>query len=363
MTPDSQGSGPTGSGPALRPPPAGLRSDAASPSADDSHLNGVNNGSAASARGHEVGYEALETISQLEELLSEKDQLVTALTVQLEEAAERIDRLQRQGNDRGAGARSGGSSIPLEMLEEQRNIAENVEKFVVQWEEAQPTAALARIEMQLIELRELVVSQSGGGSSSSEAPSLSSPQAQTLPQSHGGTSLAGWEAMKASLLGEEAAEEADEGVEPTEEDLESEISIPAPNPVPADADPRILHLAIEQRDAYIAALQQAMRRAELRHRKAAVLGGDDVPESLQHRLEELEHIFEEQQRLAEVELSLERARLGREEMRLRHVDETLTRELKRVGTPSGKPAEKPTEESVKNGRWRRILGIVKPEGE
>jgi hypothetical protein len=340
-----------------------LRSDAVSPSVDHPHLNGANNGSAPSAPEHEVGYEALQTIAHLDELLTEKDQLVTALTVQLEEAAERIDRLQRQGNDRGAGARGGGS-IPLEMLEEQRNIAENVEKFVVQWEEAQPTAALARIEMQLIELRELVVLQSGGGLPSSDDASHSYSQAQAQPQSHGSSGLAGWEAMKASMLGGEGAEEeVEEGDEPAEEYLEADITIPAPNPVPADADIRILHLAIEQRDAYIAALQQSIRRAELRHRKAAVLGGDDVPESLQHRLEELEHIFEEQQRLAEVELSLERARLGREEMRLRHVDETLTRELKRVATPSSKPTEKPTEEAVKNGRWRRILGIVKPEGE
>ncbi|MCC7421340.1 MAG: hypothetical protein IT428_13735 [Planctomycetaceae bacterium] len=316
----------------------------------------MNNGSLPAEQDHGTDDLVLQTISHLEELLTEKDQLGTALTVQLEEAAERIDRLQRQGNDRGA--RGGGiGSIPVEMLEEQRNIAENVERFVVQWEEAQPTAALARIEMQLIELRELVVSQSGGGSPSSETAPHAAQQSAS--------SLAGWEAMKANLLQGNEPEEVVESAEPAEEDLEAEITIPPPNPVPPDADTRILHLAIEQRDAYIAALQQAMQRAELRHRKAAVLGGgDDVPESLQHRLAELEHIFQEQQRLAEVELSLERARLGREEMRLRHVDETLTRELKRLGVQSGKPAaERPTEEAGRNARWRRILGIVKPEGE
>lgn len=321
------------------------------------HLGETTNGSHLPEMDHGTAEIALQTITHLEELLTEKDQLVTALTVQLEEAAERIDRLQRQGNDRGARGGGGFGSIPVEMLEEQRNIAENVERFVVQWEEAQPTAALARIEMQLIELRELVAS----------GPVAVTPSSDGAPHSdqHAGSGLAGWEAMKATLLHGDQPEEIAEYDELAEEDVEAGVSMPAPNPVPADADTRILHLAIEQRDAYIAALQQAMQRAELRHRKAAVLGGsEDVPESLQHRLAELEHIFEEQQRLAEVELSLERARLGREEMRLRHVDETLTRELKRLGGPAGKPAaEKPTEEAVKNGRWRRILGIVKPEGE
>lgn len=293
-------------------------------------------------------------IEDLEAILAEKDHVVTALTVQLEEAAERIDRMQRMGHDRGP--RSGGGGVPLEMIEEQKNIADNVQRFVLQWEESQPTAALARIEMQLSELRDLVVQSQ----ESTHGGAVVEPKSDA----GAGSTLAGWEAMKANLLAGSAEEgEADSEDPPMEDDEAIQLSTVAP-PVPVEDGSSDVDLrnAVAERDNYILWLQQSVRQAELRRRKALALAGD-TPEPLQHRLEELEHVYQEQRRLAEVEMSLERARLGREEMRLRQLEDVLQRELKRLGVQNaggGKPSEA---ECPKNRRWRRILGIVKPEGE
>src|SRR3712207_8773984 len=56
-------------------------------------------------------------------------------------------------------------SIPAELVEQQRTVCDDLERVVQQWEDSQPTAALARIEMQVQELRDLVVRLPAGGSS------------------------------------------------------------------------------------------------------------------------------------------------------------------------------------------------------
>src|SRR5687767_76369 len=143
---------------------------------------------------------------ELESLLREKEELVEALTERLEQAAEQLDRLQRANGDRGRWM-SGG--IPAELVEQQRTVCDDLERVVQQWEESQPTAALARIEMQVQELRDLVVRiPSGGGVGSTEEPGRRGGGAEEPSAAQAASGHTAWEALKAGLLGQNPPAEA-----------------------------------------------------------------------------------------------------------------------------------------------------------
>lgn len=303
---------------------------------------------------------ALHRLEELEALLTEKDQLVDALTVQLEDAAERIDRLQRSGNDRGSKSVGG---IPREFLEEQQQLSASLQTVVQQWEEAQPVATLGRIEMQLAELRDLVAGNVLAPGAAAQPP------AEPAPMPASGSGFA-WDAVKASLMGSKdepsAGDPSAAQAAPHEDESLDLTPVDAPTTIDSTtATAEELRAAVDQRDAYIVWLLRRLRSMDLRLAQRDATSGGDAPPELARRLEELERVFQEQQRLAEVELSMERARLGREEMRLKHLEESLQKELTRLGISAGqdKPPEELSKESPKNRRWRRILGVVRQDEE
>ncbi len=85
------------------------------------------------------------TENNLESQLKAKEELVAALTERLEQAAEQLDRFQRTGGDRAG--RTGGV-LPLEMIDEQRSLTQNLQEVVTHWEDslagAKPPAAPGR---------------------------------------------------------------------------------------------------------------------------------------------------------------------------------------------------------------------------
>jgi septal ring factor EnvC (AmiA/AmiB activator) len=89
----------------------------------------------------------------LQRRLAERNRLVEELTSRLEQAAEQLDRLRRSGADRGSRA----LGIPPELIEQQKSLTEELQNAVQQWEDMQPTELLARVEMQVGELRDLIV--------------------------------------------------------------------------------------------------------------------------------------------------------------------------------------------------------------
>ena len=318
-------------------------------------------------------------VESLESQLQEKEALVAALTERLEEAAEQLDRIHRTGGDRGMKIAGG---IPVELVEQQKTLTEDLHRAVEQWEELQLAGSLGRLEMQLSELRDLVAGKALDGGNM--AAMLGGAQTHGGPQAAQRTSDAdteqeegqgsSWEALKAELMeGDEDGADGSDSPNTADVDHESELAeslndidhVDPPIPVDLeDAEAADLHQAIRSRDDYIAYLLKRLRIFES-HRGPRIdwQSLDNAPEELRTRLEELEAHFEEKLRRAEVEHSLERARLGREEARLRTLEENARRQLKRMGVSlDGEDAEEVhDEESEKSGRWLRMLGLKKED--
>jgi hypothetical protein len=321
------------------------------------------------APGHDIAPMS-DTTDDLELLLREKEELIDALTERLELTAEQLDRLQRSSGDRGHWMAGG---MPAELVEQQQTLCEDLERVVQQWEDAQPTASLNRIEMQLGEIRDLVAQLSAGGGVSSGTyrddgqarRSVATEEPSSAPAS--GTSA--WEALKAGLMaqggGDAPAATNSEPAAPAGPDpFETELP-PAPESVDVDtANRETLRDAVLARDEYIAELLRRMRSMEGRTRPTdgwkAVEG---VPEDLRGRLEGLERRLEQVLRMSEVELSLERAKLGREAARLKQLEESTQKAMERLGVAmAAQEAEEDAEDeaphdSSPDGRWLRMLGI------
>src|SRR5437868_6722484 len=97
-------------------------------------------------------------IETIQNQLHEKDQLVTALTERLEQAAEQLDRLRRTGADKGRRPAGGGGGMPAELVDDHKSTLEDLKRVIARWEDIQAEAAFGRIETQIVELRDLFVS-------------------------------------------------------------------------------------------------------------------------------------------------------------------------------------------------------------
>jgi hypothetical protein len=321
-------------------------------------------------------------IAQLEEEVAAKDELVTALTVQLEQLAEQLDRLQRSGADRKRGV--GG--LPAEVVESQKKIVGDLERVVQQWEDMQAGLTLGRIEVQLTELRDFIVQRlSGGGalpgpsSGPGSFPSLPSsivlervtvtsspsepPAVESAPVPAAGASTTTpalpsmWESLKSQMLEETPTISAEDVVVETAPEEE----MPAPPPVnPATATPSELEAALDARDGYIAFLLRKIRRLTPVPNPPDWLSLEQVPEELCKQLETHSRQLEEHLRLAEIELSIERARIGREQAQLRQQQEAIEKQMRRLGLRTlDEQAEEQPDVAPADRRWVRFLGIPK----
>lgn len=325
-----------------------------------------------------------EKITALEAQLQEKEQLISALTERLEQAAEQLDRIHRTGGDRGLRA---GGALPPELIEEHKALVEELHKAVEQWEDMQAEATLGRVEEQLGALRDLIasrVSDAAPMASSQQSGTLSEFMAQAAPagsdraadaseqDGSSGTDSRSYEAMKSSLLETEATTSQSPTSQAEGPDaLIAEDIEPVDPPQSIDlttADLEQLQEAIESRDSYIGYLIRRLRASE----SQSVPTGDwknleNVPQELRDKLEEYESKLENMLRLAEVELSLERARLGREQAKLRVREHQIESERKRHGLLGEAANEQTGEQSPErndseaSNRWLRMLGMGRNE--
>lgn len=310
-------------------------------------------------------------LQEKEEQLAERDQLVAALTAQLEEAANRLDRLHRAGADRAP--RHAGGSSSREALERQTELADQVGRLAEAWEQWQSSDPLAEIARRLDELGRLMTQSrpaapslrdsasfnlSGSWTGESSPTSAPSPSERSLPK---------WEQMKAQLLGDSAIIDQPWDSLPTQaDDHDQPIAAgpveplqPLPDcPVPCDlehADHETLQLAVEERDEFISHLLRRMRSTPAGRREQIDWSAiANSPADLRQRLEDLEARFQELLRMEECEMSLERARLARERARL----EQLRRQLEKSGglnDSSGRSSE--NEDSRQDRRWLRVFGF------
>ncbi len=302
-------------------------------------------------------------IATLEKSLQEKESVILALTTQLEDVAEQLDRFQRTGGDRSgrAAAADGGGS--------QQALLTDLSRVVETWKEQQPGERLQRLETRLDEIHHLLRQAVSDGSApavlarkSAEASpppektrteSRSSEPAKSEPAKSGGgekdrraDSLSAWEAMKAQLMADgdkaAAAKASNKSAATSKKSTEPAAPTPAaplaaeptvippkqpapvldhtpivepeaPQPIAVDIATRgELVQAIEAREEYIHFLVRRLRNVDQKSTQLPDWEAlQHVPEDLRRHLQSLASELEARLRISEVDLSLERARLSR----------------------------------------------------
>jgi hypothetical protein len=295
---------------------------------------------------------------------SEKDALIHALTEQLEQAAEQLDRLHRTGADRKRGLSAGG--MPADLIEEQRQTVGELQRVVQQWDDMQAGLTLGRIEMQLTELREFVAHRLDGvavGTPIERGSGIKVHEESVHPMGGGSESAATpadteWERLKSQLLS---------GGEPAPSDQPPGPLEPLPEPPGAidfeQVDRDELIAAVQQRDDFIAALTRRLRLHEVTQPIAELVAlGPEAPAFIQ-RVTDLEQQLQEHLRVAEVELALERAKMARDHSRLHQQQELIDKQLKKLGLLSADDADPSHSPLASNPdrRWMRFLGTGRNE--
>lgn len=316
----------------------------------------------------------------LEELL-EKDELILALTEQLEQAAEQLDRLQRMGADRRRGPQP-ASGVPQELVEEQKQTLEDLQRAVQQWEDMQAGLTLGRIEIQISELRDLIVQnqqaaaaipllQPGsplrhGSPPTHDADSEVYEEEADLPSSVDARPQAShpqetseWERLKSQLLAE--SETPADSPSTT-----STVIMPAPGARPsppakvdiASANREVLLKAISERDQFIEQLLGRLRQMEMDQAANHIIQEELGSAEYMQRVKWLEQRLEDHLRNAEVELSVERAKIARERAQIVQQHEQIERQLKKLGIRSIDEIEQAASSpgNTQERRWARFLG-------
>lgn len=312
-------------------------------------------------------------IQTLQDTLKERDQVVQMLTQRLEQAADQLDRLQRTGAGRGGSA---VASLPPELIENQQSLLEQLTRVLGDWEQAQATQTLTRIETQITELRELVAFGAVAPESISaiaSAPTASAKEpANAPPKVSAGASVfsdipsaeppkTGWEAIKAAMMAGEnyeaaiasppapsaklatppesvAVEHVADGSAPV---TQRSAPPPLPEPPPAVdfdiADQAMLIDAIRSRDEFISLLLRRLSSPDANTEFPDWDKLNFVPEDLHRELLGLRGRLQEKLRVAEVDLSLQRAKLAREEAKLSIKAEHLARQMRQIGLSPEEP--------------------------
>lgn len=325
-------------------------------------------------------------VNDLESQLEEKETLVSALTVRLEQAAEQLDRLRRTGADRGGRVAAG---IPAELVEDQKKLVQEMQQAVTQWQDMQAAMILGRLEVQVTEIREFIVQPGTAGLASlpqgtgREANSAPALPTNTVP-SVAGSPVSAWESMKAEMLGQSPDDTPNDAPqpEPTDssigavaesigavaeqyEEIEEFEADPTIAPPPIDvsaASLEELQQAVDLRDEYVSHLLRQLR--VVHGKRTPQVDWDslqNVPENLESALKNVQKRLDEQLRIAEVELSLERARLGREQSRLNQLSAQVEKNMRRFGMQSGDDADQGEGQDgadpAKGHRWLTMLGL------
>lgn len=347
-------------------------------------------------------------VKELEAELQEKEQLVVILTERLEQVAEQLDRRHRTGADRGMTISGGG--IPQEVIEEQQKLSQDLQSVLEQWQGMNTESSLARIELQISELKKMVEDGLEKGpvapKPSSLVEYLASPDRETQVEEEPVTAeqeqtpeepetsppaddstASGWEAMKEKLLSGQGVDvNADlarkqapppapappqvpqpaVGNEGTEQSGRTLASYKPPLPeAPAEinydqASQAELIEAVTERDQYISLLIKRVREAETALVPVNWEQLNNAPEDLLEQLQTLHHDLEHNLGLAEVEISIERARLSRTESMLQGREEEIRKKEKKLGLNLERSEEEevPDESQLNEDQKKRWLGFL-----
>lgn len=305
---------------------------------------------------------------QLERALASKDQVIAALTEQLEGTVEHLDRLQR------AGARLGGR----ESESHSSGLAAKVEAALQAYDDLDPGDRLDRIEAGIEQILEIV---SNGSAKLSASPGES--RDDNSEQSDQENDDAFWESTKARLLSgntDSTTDSADsndyspspssssDGEETQEESPSAQPDAaeipplpPLPTPIETTTDAVALEEAVTERDVYIRYLIGRLRAAE--SARYAPLDWQQLaaaPDELTESLRQLQKQLRDHLKQAEVAVALERASLARERSKLFQVKQLLEGEVKRIGA-AAMAAQQSESGDDADQRIGRFLAVNKPE--
>ena len=311
-------------------------------------------------------------LAEMEQQLTDKEEVILTLTARLEQAAEQLDRFRRSGN--ASPGRMGGSGGHLS--EDHKAALDDLKGVVTRWEEMQCEATLGRLETQVSELRDLIAGMVGGGG----APVTFTPRpaAHTAAESGGEAKPAGswWEATKAAMMsGEEpppppaytSRETVDDGSSETATDGTYEPAFIPHAPESIDYDTVTLEqatVALRERDQLILRLREILLAQQAAGEFAHVSSLEDLPDALRTRLETIEKEWQSKFRQMELDLSRERARLARTEATIRQQQELIQKEMTRLGIDEAAAADaalhpRQGREKGEDGarkRWFKFLG-------
>ena len=304
---------------------------------------------------------ASQQVAALQSALHEKDELLHALTAQLEEAANRLDRLHRAGADRSqrstnsTGDGHGGSA----------EFGEQLAKLTSDWDELQMPQQFEAIRNRLDDILDAVTLAEQGyglGRPSNDAP----PRSAESPSS---AKLSGWEDMKRSYCAmaptraarkPSSARRQRRAVSDSAAEVLSELPLEPPQPVDIDsADRDVLAVGVEERDVFILHLIRRLRSG--RTGRYAPINWAEIskaPDELRERLQEHEARLQELLRMEECDLSLERCAAARERSRLEQMRRDVERDARDNGDHQGNDADR------SERRWLRVFGFGrKPDGD
>lgn len=307
------------------------------------------------------------SVDELKQQLTEKKQTVATLTEYLEQAAEKLNTLQKQ-----SAANKPVQAFDAEMVHRQMHLVNQLQDAVKEWEELQAPSTLERVSTQLDSLRETILD----GLSQQQAPPIEArePVTQELPnntlatahfmsQTSGETNeeekdgLGGWEALKAEMLGEEGAsienEEEEQNIDLREE---LDVLVNRPALVGGDChDQNAWQQAVDSRENYMISLIRTLRVVESRRRGAPDWDAfTEAPEPLRDEVAQYANELHQTLRNAEVELSIERARISRQESVIAQQRREIDKALKKQGLNESKSKEEASDSQ--QGRWLKFLG-------
>ncbi len=312
------------------------------------------------------------TADDLRQKLQEKEQTVATLTEYLEQAAVKLNTLQKKSS-----AEKPARAFDPEMVQRQMDLVEQLQAAVEEWDELNAPAAIEQLSGQLARLREIIVNglaaqstlQFPAGGKSNSPAEMAGGQGDSLPESESakqkGDALEGWEALKAEMLeGEDDPDAVEE--EPERIDLKEELEVLVNRPervLPDCHDQNVWQEAVDAREKYTISLIRALRVVESRRRGSPDWDSlTDAPVGLRDEVAQLATDLQQTLRNAEVELSIERARISRQESLIAQQYREIEKAQKKQGYPN-KSAPGMDGADQQQGRWLKFLGRNNPDEE
>lgn len=303
----------------------------------------------------------------LQRELQNKDDIILALTEQLEGAVDQLDRLKRSGVKEGPG--EGRATSPF-------SLASQVSDALEAYEELAPAEHFERIESGIEQILNLI---------SSGSVQLNSISATDNQEASSEEDDSFWEETKARLLGGEVAESSSDSTTVSHSELEANSETTSPNeqteeagtinssepvvvpPMPGEPKPVedltdlvAMEEGLTERDQYIVYLVARLRQAE--QEKFPEIDLNElvgVPDQLIDELMEVKKKLEDQLRQSEVAASLERASLTRERSKLFQVKQYLAREVQRLGAIAQQQDAGESPENQSTSRWGKFFDTKK----